>query len=414
MRLRYLMCCFLADACMLQKCAWGGAMMFRKQKLSLANNGVRADWLDNNERLFSPFNVACGLAAVIAFLIGTGIQLLVPRYPELSELMRQCVDSPTVRPNSCAAAVLDFDRQSHRSQELNIWLLLADLLRNAGVAVILSIIISITLERHSRAHFTSALATKTKELSLSVFTGMFNRRHPPALLAAVKSQILERDLIRESLSVTYTLSLWEPPQEHARLKDQCFIRVDVLLSSTVRNVSTVTSGSAGIATVPIGLALPNPMLDELKPFVRINEVVINGQPLEATIIEEQNAAMQADLSRDAEEDVSVSFGERTVSPDETLSVSANYSMMKEYEDTEVFRTLQITQGLTLTVHDNTGRGLVVRAKAIHSRGLEKMASSTATTQWRLPDIILPQQGLIIWWKKRPLTPPVISANDATC
>lgn len=380
---------------------WG-----KRMEAGLSEVG-RRDWLDNDERLFSPFNVACGLAAVIAFLVGTGIQLLVPRYPELSSLVQQCVNQTTTTADGCRAAVLDFDRDSHRSQELNLWLLLADLLRNAGIAVILSIIISVTLERHSRAHFTSALATKTKELSLSVFTGMFNRRHPAALLAAVKTQILERDLIRESLSVTYTLSLWEPPHEYARLNGNCFIRVDVLLSSTVRNVSTVTSGSSGIATVPIGLALPNPMLDELKPFVRVNEVVINGEALPQEMLDEQNLQMQSDLARDGEEDVSVKFGARSISPDETLSVSANYSMMKEFEDTEVFRTLQITQGLTLTVHDNTGRGLGIRAKAIHSRPLEKMASSSATTQWRLPDIILPQQGIIVWWKKRPLTPPIM-------
>jgi hypothetical protein len=378
-----------------------------------AGNGNGGDnWLENNEKLFSPFNVACGLASILIFVIGTIIQMYTPRYPELNNLVQQCVEKVNLSIYDCREAVIDFDKRSHRSGDLNLWLILSELLRSSGIAIILSIIISVTLERQSRSRFTSALATKTKELSLSVFTGMFNRRHPPALLSVVKSQILERDLIRESLSVTYTLSLWEPPANCTRLQGQCFVKVDVLLSSTVRNVSTVTSGSAGIATVPIGLALPNPMLDELKPFVRVNEVVVNGEAVGDDLIQTQNQSLQTDLARDGEEDVSVSFGERNISPDETLSVSANYSMMKEMEDTEVFRTLQITQSLTLTVHDNTGKGLVVRAKSIHSRSLEKMASSSATTQWRLPDILLPQQGIIVWWKKRLLTPPTQISNMA--
>ena len=87
---------------------------------------------------------------------------------------------------------------------------------------------------------------------------MFNRQHPPALLTAVKGQILERDIIRESLSVTYTLSLWEPPAECVRLAGQCFVRVDVLLSSSTRNVSTVTSGTAGIANVGLVAADEEP------------------------------------------------------------------------------------------------------------------------------------------------------------
>lgn len=359
------------------------------------------DWIPQTEKLLSAWNVGFVLTGLLLFAVGTMLQMATPRYPEIDGLVQGCVSSldrggPAIE--RCRSAVIAFDRLGHKADEFNLPLAAADLLRAIGSALVLSIIISVTLERQNRSQFMQALTNKTRELSLSVFAGMFNRNHPDALLTAVKTQILERDLIRDSISVAYTLSLWKPPVGVKAPQGRNYIRVDVILSSTITNVSTLRGLEAGVAEVPLGLALPNPMIAELKKDVMISQFLVGGEPLEAAVLAEANRKLQEDLADDEREDAQVSFGSRTVQPGESLAISANYTMLKEAEDTEVFRTLQIARSLSLTVNDNTGGTLKVRARSIHPSSLEKMASGSATTQWRLSDIILPQQGIMVWWK----------------
>lgn len=381
------------------------------------SSGSNGDWIPQQDKLLSAWNIGFVLTGLLLFSVGTMLQMTTPRYPELDKLVDACITAvaaPVQSSFGCKQAVLTFDRVAHRADGINWGLGIADLLRGLGTALVLSIVISVTLERQNRSQFMLALTNKTRELSLSVFAGMFNRNHPDALLTAVKNQILERDLIRDSISVAYTLSLWTPPLGSARLKGRRFVRVDVILSSTVTNVSTLKGVDAGIAKVPLGLALPNPMLDELKPEVKVSKFMVAGDPIAADIINAANARLQEQLANDDSEDAFVDFGFREVQPGESLSISANYTMMKEAEDTEVFRTLQIARSLSLTVNDNTGGQLKVRARSIHPSPLEKMASGSATTQWRLSDIILPQQGIMVWWKAPTLAlceEQAIAGND---
>ncbi len=388
-------------------------MLFRFKRASSAPhptvnpNVHNGDWIPQQERLLSAWNIGFVLTGLLLFSLGTMLQMTTPRYPEMDTLVDACISTvqPTVRDSIlCKQAVLKFDHVAHRADGINWGLGIGDLLRGLGTALVLSIVISVTLERQNRSQFMMALTNKTRELSLSVFAGMFNRNHPDALLTAVKSQILERDLIRDSISVSYTLSLWTPPRGSARLNGRRFVRVDVILSSTVTNVSTLRGVDAGIARVPLGLALPNPMLDELKPEVKVSKFMVGGDSIASSEIDAANVKLQVALSDDEIEDGFVDFGFRDVQPGESLSVSANYTMMKEAEDTEVFRTLQIARSLSLTVNDNTNGQLKVRARSIHPSPLEKMASGSATTQWRLSDIILPQQGIMVWWKAPAMDP----------
>lgn len=367
-------------------------------------------WIPQGERLLSAWNIGFVLTGLLLFLGGTILQMVTPKYPEIDDLVRNCVsnlDRGGRAVSLCRDAVVSFDRRGHAADELSVALAAADLLRAIGSALILSIIISVTLERQNRSQFMDALANKTRELTLSVFAGMFNRNHPDALLTAVKSQILERDLIRDSISVAYTLSIWRPKGGGEVPKGRTFIRVDVILSSTITNVSTLKGVDAGVASVPLGLALPNPMIDALKDDVTVAQFLVGGAPLDAETLRTANKKLREDLRDDEREDVQVDFGSREIQPGESLSISANYTMLKEAEDTEVFRTLQIARSLSLTVNDNTGGRLKVRARSIHPSSLEKMASGSATTQWRLSDIILPQQGIMVWWK----APSLIDCND---
>lgn len=358
------------------------------------------DWLPQHERLFSFWNVGIALAGIALFLAGTIVQLIIPRVPEAASLVSNCLASNGTADailTACRRAVVGFDRAAHRGE--TIWpLTLAELLRSFGIAAVLSIIISVTIERSNRSRFMSALANKTRELSSSVFAGMFNRDHPPALLTAVKRQILERDLIRDSLSVTYTLSIWEPGPDQRKLGSRRFVRVDVIVATTTRNVSTLRGEDAGAARVPLVVELSRPMEARLNRMVKVTNFVVHGRPISDVELADKNEKLQLDLARQSDNDVAVEFGSHPLQAGESVSISASYTMMKEIEDTEIFLSLQISKGLALTVNDNTNGALRVHAKDIHSSRLQKVASGANTTQWLLNDIVLPLQGIIVWWK----------------
>jgi glutathione S-transferase len=92
--------------------------IFARENKPKAEHDIE-EWLSAGERLLSSFNVACALAAVTVFLLGTAIQMSTPRYPELDALVERCAEQSAPAPDACRMAVLDFDRISHRAGDLS-------------------------------------------------------------------------------------------------------------------------------------------------------------------------------------------------------------------------------------------------------------------------------------------------------
>lgn len=364
----------------------------------MANHGSdagrkRDGWLRGGSGPVGVSSLGWLLVGALAFIIGTVVQLAPSRYPELSELLAQCERVPV----ACRNAVLAFDLRAHTASSLTYATVVGDLLRSLGAAVVISILITFTVELRSRREFQDVLADKTRELGLNVFHGMFNRDHPVELLNAVKEQILERPLVREHLDVTYTLTEIDGPGV-GEITEK-FIHVDVILSATTRNVSTL-EGEAGKAEMPLALVLPNPQIASLKKHVRVQRFVVDGIDQDVEHLDKANVQLQRSLASDDENDAQADFGVRVLEAGKTTRLSAHYGMIKELEDTEVFRTLQICRSLSLTVVDKTNLDLHIQAKAIHPGGLECIGSGGSTTRWRIADIILPQQGIMVFWKRR--------------
>ena len=345
------------------------------------------------------------LFGVVLFIAGAVIQLIPARYPELTDLLTKCENAPAL----CRAAVLDFDLNAHRASELSLIFVLGDLLRSMGAAVVVSIVITATVEARSRREFDDLMTEKAREIGESVFAGMFNRQHPEALLNAVKEQILERDLIRNHLDVTYTLSEVRTPGQQG---GEPFILVDVILSTITQNVSTL-AGEAGRAKVPLAVVLPNPQIASLKERVAVSRFVVDGEEKSQTDLAAANTKLQSALADNEQNEALADFGSKIIERGQKLALSANYTMIKELEDTEVFRSLQICRSLSLTVVDKTGLDLHIQAKSMHPGKLEVIGDSGSTQRWQLMDIILPQQGIMVFWKRRrPLTERPVTPSDA--
>lgn len=362
-------------------------------------------------------NVIAALGG-IALLAGIAISLFTPKYPEIQSLIQHCMTPAGAEINgkNCVAAVYKFEQAGHTAKGFSTGELAANFLSALGTALLISILVSRTIERNNQRRFATSLDRKTRELSEAVMRGMFNRRHPDRLIDIVSENILQRELIREGLSVHYVFKQWkgEEGKDISRLGARRFIEVKATLTATMTNVSGSDTLSGRDAEVPICIVLPNPMYDELKPSVAISSLQINGDYQEPEKLLEINNLIQDQLAKDPLT-ASGNFGTRKIRPGEKLRLRMVYSMVKEIEDSEFFQTLQISKDLSITLVDATGWNLKIRAMAVGFNELDEIASDEMTRQWSINDILLPHQGVNIWWKEqlplKSLPAPVDAANS---
>ncbi len=346
------------------------------------------------------------ILGVFLLLIGIGISTITPKYPEMHNLIDACLkpnvaDAAAAKDAKCVAAVFDFEKSAHTTSGFSTSTLLANFFTALGTAMLITIILSRTIEVSNRRRFADTLDSKTRELSEAVMRGMFNRRHPERLIDIVSENILQRELIRDGLNVHYVFKRWEPKADAdvSRLGDRRFIEVKATLTATMTNVSGSETLSGRATDVPVCVILPNPMYDELKGSVAVTSAQINGEHASQDELDRVNAAIQTQLQGDPVT-VRGDFGIRTLKPGESLRLRLVYTMVKEIEDSEFFRTLQISRDLSITLVDTTDWGLTIRAMAVGFGNLDEIASDETTRQWTINDILLPHQGVNIWWKQK--------------
>lgn len=350
-------------------------------------------------------NVVAAVGAAV-LLLGIGISMFTPKYPEMPTLIEACMKPSAIidtaaRQIACASAVFEFEKNGHTSSGFSTGILAANFLTALGTALLISILVSRTIETRNRRRFATTLDRKTRELSEAVMRGMFNRRHPERLIDLVSENILQRDLIREGLNVHYVFKRWKPSEgaDITRLGDRRFIEVKATLTATMTNVSGSETLSGREADVPVCVVLPNPMYDELKANVVVTSVQIDGEHQGKDKLDEVNESIQKQLEGDPLT-VQGDFGKRTLKPSQSLRLRMVYTMVKEIEDSEFFQTLQISKDLSITLVDTTDWDLKIRALAVGFGTLDEIASDDMTRQWSINDILLPHQGVNIWWKQK--------------
>lgn len=404
-------CPMLQGRCLLQSGAW----------LKMAN-GSDENFLGSVEKK-GHLNWWLLVFGAFMLLSGVIISMSQPQHPEVQVLLDRCLapegvaagEGLTTGPeraeydkiiklgaDRCRAAAYQFDRIAHSDTALNFFEMLADALIALGVALTVAAILSFTIEAKNRRDLEAVLAAKTKEMSVAVMRGMFNRDHPDSLLDIVSENILSRELMRDKLSVAYVFKKWDnnglghPP----RLKGKRFITVKATLTSAVRNVSVARTKDGKNADVPLCLVLPNPMLDELKPGVLVESVEIDGLKVPVKKITAVNKEIQTQLADDSKKQASADFGMKTLQAGQSLKVQMVYTMIKELEDSELLQTLQISKGLDVVIFDSTGWDLNLRAKAVGFGSLNEVSADVSTKRWSIDELLLPHQGILIWWKEK--------------
>lgn len=352
-------------------------------------------WIPPDNRLFDRFSIIVILTGALLFSVGLAIDLAIPKYTEIGDALRECGVTAT---EACRAALLEFGEASHAISRFSWLSFFAASLQAFGLTVIAAVFISSTVDYRTRKYFFQELARKTEILGVNILMGMFEARHNPRLFNLVKDKIFEKKIMRRNIDINYTICDLDADFTGTRLEGEQFVRVDVILSTVSENINLARTSSNGRVKLPVNLGLPNPMLDELKPYVRINSFRIGDDVLDQARIDDINAELQEKLKDDASVDAFIKVDECWLDPGEQVTVSGSYTMVKELQDTEVFRSIEIAENIHLTVVNRSSANLVIRARSL-SHGTLHGQKSPSAQQWKLDDLSLPLQGIMVWWKK---------------
>jgi hypothetical protein len=265
-----------------------------------------------------------------------------------------------------------------------------------GFALIVAVVIWVTFEVFSQSAAERRWHSRMEDIAQSVFMGVFRRRLPEELIMEVSELIFDNVFIRDRIDIIFTITDHEYRDRQGEA--QRFVCLNALSTIIQRNVNLKHS------PLKVTLGLPNPLIDEMKPFCKVNScsVKINGKKV-ALQLDKAEKGFRLELANDQKFSAMYDAGEVRVPPNAKVEISWDYTMAKEEEDTEVFQTMMPLRELNLTVIDTDPQCRIVRARSIHRTELQSRTSLAVqgTHSYSIDNYLLPHQGFSIWWKKRP-------------
>ncbi|HEX3431159.1 MAG TPA: hypothetical protein VHT03_09750 [Rhizomicrobium sp.] len=273
-----------------------------------------------------------------------------------------------------------------------------------GFALVVASTIWIAFEFFSHAETEEHWNERIEKISKNVFFGVYKRNLPELFVREANVLVIDQQFIRSGLAVTYTIS--DSSYVSRTGETVSFVKMTAIARYKIKNVSD------GPAKYPVGVSLPNPMIDEIKSHCRVNRIAVKiaGKYVPYDL-EEAEKSFRESLRDDSQFQCTFKVGEIDLEPGQEIEIIIDYVMAKEDEDTEIFQTRYPTDSLILTIMDRGPTRRVIRARAIHLADLENdtAAEAEGTYNFKLDRYLLPHQGFAIWWKKVPTGPSPAAA-----
>lgn len=279
-----------------------------------------------------------------------------------------------------------------------------DFLQEIGFAFVVAVIIWSSFEFFSQSESDEHWNRRIELIAKNVFFGVFKRNFPQEFIKEANILVLDHSFIRLGTNVTYTLQDKIYTDRYGA--QQKFVELETVLRFKIKNISNSTS------SLPLVIALPNPVINELKPFCKVVKIKVEGMPgitqsyLDRQVAETETRFREA-IKDDTLSHVPFRACELSIKSDAEVEIVYEFTMAKEEEDTEICQTMYPMESVNITIVDRGPTPRVVRARSIHHADLENdtSASGTGTYNFRLNRYLLPHQGYAIWWKKVPVAPP---------
>lgn len=274
------------------------------------------------------------------------------------------------------------------------------LLHEIGFALIVSLVVWAMFEAQLSHEAEATWDRRIERVTKNVFQAVLRKDLPKELLDEANNLVLNSRLTRNAFTVTYTLA--DAQFEIGPGKNRDCVVVDALMEFTMHNVSTEE------VDWPVNLLLPNPVHAGMKQLVAVRDMTVTKGG-EAVILDLEGArrGFLEQMEDNSKTRVPFSAGKVLLRPGEACEFSASYVMAKEAEDTELLSTLYPADGLRITIFDTAGdRNRITFARSVHRQPVEIVsrgdnAAGNAAKIFRVPGYLLPHQGVLIWWKRRP-------------
>lgn len=272
------------------------------------------------------------------------------------------------------------------------------LAHEVGFALIVSLVVWALFEAQLSQEAEKTWDQRVERVTQNVFQAVLRKDLPKELLDEANNLVLNTSLIRSGFTVTYTLS------------DTCFelepgtdvecVVLEALMEFTMQNVSTDD------VCWTVALLLPNPVHGGMKRLVEVRSLAVTkGGEAVSLDLDQARSEFETQLQDNRKTAVTFSPGEVLLRPGESCEFSASYVMAKESEDTELLSTRYPADGLRVTIFDSAGdKKRITFARSVHRQDVESVSagdSGNAAKIFRIPGYLLPHQGVLIWWKRRP-------------
>lgn len=267
----------------------------------------------------------------------------------------------------------------------------AKFLQELGFACIVGLVIAFALDRVSRREFNRLVQERIADIQQSVYKSTFFRDIPHELVREFEQLVLRTNFFRRDWHVSYRLNQVNARSldvNDAKLPDCLIMQVDISSSYVVENISSFSQ------TFDLRIDVELPPFSKLKRFCKIQSVIINGLAVSV----DQIAAHSQEHSN------TIIFQKKItdVGPKQGIQIQVICQTIKLIDDVELWRSFLPSNGMTLTVYFPSTvreRG----ASGLHRLGVATRDFSPNFSEWVINGAILPQQGIIFWWRSTELS-----------
>ncbi len=227
----------------------------------------------------------------------------------------------------------------------------------------------------------SFVKSTINEISKNAFVGAFGASFPQRYIDEILRTSITRPLYRTGFEARYTLL--NPASGHG-----------VIMHANIRH-RTINCGKRDESITP-GLVIDAIKTKEFIENTNIESIKVDGIEL---LTEHLRNRFLNQLKNEKSDNIEIRTKSINIPPGQHVDLEVIYSILKNFHDNEVHRSILPTDGLTVYVTDETGRSLKVGASTVHRAPfhLDNFGLREAEKKWELKTPTLPHNGYVVYW-----------------
>jgi hypothetical protein len=278
--------------------------------------------------------------------------------------------------------------------------LLDEFLKDLGFAFVIGWVISFAIEQASKEElkniiegrineFSETIQARLKDIQHHVFHSTYRRHIPLHFIDEIEKLVFDSEFIRRNNIWNYVLSVMRAPDldpSDPTLPDMPVVYAEVTMSYEVENITNDP------LPFEVCVNLEKPPFKALERFVKVEEIRINGKKLTP-------AELAEGLGADGGSSGATQFKKTidVIPPKHSVRILGRCKTIKLQDDVELWRSLVMSEGMTLMVRfpkEAKAKG----AAAIHRIRIQEKTETEDACVWSIEGPVLPQQGFVFWWR----------------